>query len=235
MDLKTFFTENPSVALAFSGGTDSSYLLYAGLAYGANIRAYYVKTAFQPQLNMMTPCGLSNSSVPISASSIKMYSATKLSQQITTVLYCKTNLYCLAPSCSRRWLRRPDCGTNAQMRPATALVCVHCKNFCPISAVSAESPRRMFGYCQKKRAFYWDKPSMPVLATRIPAGTSITAEMLKQVNVLKIVCSACFKRFPYPCFHVAARIQLPAIRWGLQSPNEKNCSMYWSPILNKLF
>ena len=47
--LNQFFQENPKVALGFSGGVDSSYLLYAGLHYGAQIQPYYIKTAFQPQ------------------------------------------------------------------------------------------------------------------------------------------------------------------------------------------
>lgn len=38
MDLQQFFKENPRVAIAFSGGVDSSYLLYAALRYGARIR-----------------------------------------------------------------------------------------------------------------------------------------------------------------------------------------------------
>ena len=48
MTLETFFHENPRVALAFSGGVDSAYLLYAARACGAQVRAYYVQTAFQP-------------------------------------------------------------------------------------------------------------------------------------------------------------------------------------------
>ena len=48
MNLQEFFTENPRVAIAFSGGVDSSYLLYAALHHGARARAYYVNSAFQP-------------------------------------------------------------------------------------------------------------------------------------------------------------------------------------------
>ena len=49
MELSDFFQENPQAAIAFSGGVDSAYLLYAGVKYGARVKAYYVKTAFQPQ------------------------------------------------------------------------------------------------------------------------------------------------------------------------------------------
>ena len=44
MDMQGFFRENPRVAIAFSGGVDSAYLLYAGATYGKDIRAYYVKS-----------------------------------------------------------------------------------------------------------------------------------------------------------------------------------------------
>ena len=48
MDLAQFFQENPRCALAFSGGVDSAYLLYAAMSHGARVRPYYVRTPFQP-------------------------------------------------------------------------------------------------------------------------------------------------------------------------------------------
>ena len=35
MELRDFFQECPKVALGFSGGVDSAYLLYAALDHGA--------------------------------------------------------------------------------------------------------------------------------------------------------------------------------------------------------
>ena len=52
MDLKEFFRQHPKAAIAFSGGVDSSYLLYAALQCDADVRAYYVKGAFQPQFEL---------------------------------------------------------------------------------------------------------------------------------------------------------------------------------------
>ena len=49
MTLQAFFQANPRAALAFSGGVDSAYLLYAGVRAGADLRPYYIKTAFQPR------------------------------------------------------------------------------------------------------------------------------------------------------------------------------------------
>lgn len=52
MTLQEFFAENPKVALAFSGGVDSSYLLYAATDCRAKVRAYYVKSVFQPRFEL---------------------------------------------------------------------------------------------------------------------------------------------------------------------------------------
>ena len=52
MNLSAFFKENPKAAVAFSGGVDSAYLLYAAKAAGADVCAYYVKSVFQPQFEM---------------------------------------------------------------------------------------------------------------------------------------------------------------------------------------
>ena len=46
MTLEAFFAQNPSGALALSGGVDSSYLAWAAGKYGQSWRAYYVKAAF---------------------------------------------------------------------------------------------------------------------------------------------------------------------------------------------
>ena len=46
--LRSFFKEHPRAALAFSGGTDSSYLLYAAVRSGADVKAFTAKGPFQP-------------------------------------------------------------------------------------------------------------------------------------------------------------------------------------------
>lgn len=46
--LEEFFARTPRLAVAFSGGCDSSYLLAAALQAGCEVKAYSVRTAFQP-------------------------------------------------------------------------------------------------------------------------------------------------------------------------------------------
>ena len=50
--LDDFFRAHPRVAVAFSGGVDSAYLLYEAKRCGADVRAYYVNTAFQPAFEL---------------------------------------------------------------------------------------------------------------------------------------------------------------------------------------
>ena len=52
MDLKTFFQTYPKVAVAFSGGVDSAYLLYEAKLYAENVKGYFVKSEFQPQFEL---------------------------------------------------------------------------------------------------------------------------------------------------------------------------------------
>ena len=49
MELKAFFQRHPKVALGFSGGVDSAYLLYAAKQYGADVSAYFIESQFQPE------------------------------------------------------------------------------------------------------------------------------------------------------------------------------------------
>lgn len=49
MNLKEFFSKNKKVAIAFSGGVDSVFLLQQALKNKAEVRAYYVKSDFQPE------------------------------------------------------------------------------------------------------------------------------------------------------------------------------------------
>ena len=50
--LQDFFSEHSKVALAFSGGADSAYLLWAARHCGADVCAYCVISAFQPAFEL---------------------------------------------------------------------------------------------------------------------------------------------------------------------------------------
>ncbi|MBR2180339.1 MAG: hypothetical protein IJ949_00455, partial [Oscillospiraceae bacterium] len=49
MTLAQFFSEHKNVGIALSGGVDSIYLMYSAVSCGADVRAYFAKTEFQPE------------------------------------------------------------------------------------------------------------------------------------------------------------------------------------------
>ena len=49
---REFFQDHPKMALAFSGGTDSAYLLYAARACDCHVRAYHAASPFQPAFEL---------------------------------------------------------------------------------------------------------------------------------------------------------------------------------------
>ena len=68
MTLNEFFSLVPKAAVAFSGGTDSAFLLWAARECGCDVRAYYVKTAFQPQFELEDARRLASERPPSSPS-----------------------------------------------------------------------------------------------------------------------------------------------------------------------
>ena len=60
MELQEYFERNNKAAIAFSGGVDSSYLLYAALKAGADVAAYYVKSQFQPEFEYEDACRIAD-------------------------------------------------------------------------------------------------------------------------------------------------------------------------------
>ena len=50
--LRGFFERHTKIALAFSGGVDSAYLLKEAVNCGAEVKAYFVKSQFQPDFEL---------------------------------------------------------------------------------------------------------------------------------------------------------------------------------------
>ena len=187
MELREFFEQYPEVAIAFSGGVDSAYLLYAAKQYGKRIKAYYVKTAFQPQFELEDAKRLA---VELGAE-IQVLEADILRDPIAAsnpadrCYHCKKKLF----SCILK-AAREDCfsvlldGTNASDdasdRPGMRA----------LTELSVRSPLRECGLTkqmirrlsQEAGLFTHDKPAYACLATRIPVGETITAEKLQRTE-----------------------------------------------------
>ncbi|MBR6321944.1 MAG: ATP-dependent sacrificial sulfur transferase LarE [Lachnospiraceae bacterium] len=183
MTLETFFRENPKAAIAFSGGVDSAYLLCAAGKYGAKCRAYYVKSAFQPEFELEDAKRLAKEL----GADMKILTVDVLSDETVRknpadrCYYCKQRIFStiLREAAADGYTLILD-GTNASDdagdRPGMRA----------LRELQVRSPLRECGLTKaeirrlSKEAglFTWDKPAYACLATRIPAGEEITAEKL---------------------------------------------------------
>ena len=185
--LEQFFKENPKVALGFSGGVDSSYLLYAGLQSKANIRAYYVNTAFQPEWELQDAFKLAGH-VGAELTVIEMdvlRNKKVIANPANRCYYCKMEIFTtLQKQALADGFTLVIDGTNASDdandRPGMKA----------LTELSIHSPLREAGITKdevrrlSKEAglFTWDKPAYACLATRIPTGQAITADLLHRIE-----------------------------------------------------
>ena len=215
MTLLAFFKENPKAALGFSGGVDSSYLLYAGVQTGADIHPYYIKTAFQPQFELDDAERLcAQLGVPLTVLELDVLKNEAVTANPPDRCYhCKTALF---GALSTRALAdgytllldgtnaSDDAGDRPGMRALKELhVCSPLRE-CGLTKAEIRRLSREAGL------FIWDKPAYACLATRIPSGDAITAEkLLATERAEAFLFSLGLTDFRVRNYHGAARLQFP--------------------------
>ena len=187
MDLQTFFKENPVAALGFSGGVDSSYLLYSGIHCGAKIKAYYVKTAFQPQFELQDALRLAKQlGADMTVIETDILAVPGVAENpADRCYYCKTAIFSLIrqhalndgyPILIDGTNASDDAGDRPGMKALQELTVRSPLKEC---GLRKSDIRRLSG---EAGLFTWDKPAYACLATRIPTGTAITAEALRKIE-----------------------------------------------------
>ncbi len=215
MTLLAFFKENPKAALGFSGGVDSSYLLYAGVQAGADIQPYYIKTAFQPQFELDDAERLcAQLGIPLTVLELDVLKNEAVTANPPDRCYhCKTALF---GALSTRALAdgytllldgtnaSDDAGDRPGMRALKELhVCSPLRE-CGLTKAEIRRLSREAGL------FTWGKPAYACLATRIPSGDAITAEkLLATERAEAFLFSLGLTDFRVRDYRGAARLQFP--------------------------
>ena len=214
MTLEQFFQENPRCALGFSGGVDSAYLLYAGVKAGADIRPYFIKTAFQPAFELADARKLAEGlGAEVTVLELDALADPRVAANPADRCYfCKQNLF--------RTLKERAIadgypvlldGTNASDEAGDR------PGMRALAELSVRSPLRECGLTKAEiRArsreaglFTWDKPAYACLATRVPTGTAITPEALSAVEgAEKALAALGYRDFRVRLFHGTARLEL---------------------------
>lgn len=183
MTLQQFFIQNKKVALAFSGGVDSAYLLYAAIKAGCDVHAYYVKSAFQPEFELEDAKNLTKElGANMTVLELDVLSNSVIRKNPANRCYhCKKLIFSkiIEAALSDGYELLID-GTNASDdaddRPGMQA----------LNELQVHSPLRSCGITKDNvrqlskdaRLFTWNKPAYACLATRIPTDEEITIKKL---------------------------------------------------------
>lgn len=216
MTLQDFFQVHPAAALAFSGGADSAYLLWAAKACGADVQPYFVKTAFQPQFEYDDARRLCDAlGVELKVLQTDILSQSAVAENSADRCYhCKRHLFTVLCDRARRdgyalVLDGTNASDDAADRPGMRA----------LQELGVRSPLRECGLHKSdirqlsKQAglFTHDKPAYACLATRIATGQSITAATLEKAERSEaFLASLGFRDFRVRLSGSRAKIQLTA-------------------------
>lgn len=215
MTLNEFWKENPKAAIAFSGGVDSSYLLYTAVRAGAKVTAYYADSAFQPTferedaLRLAKDVGAELKILPLSVLEVPKVAENPANR----CYYCKRAIFSalIAAAAADGYDLILD-GTNASDQVSDR------PGMEALRELSVRSPLRECGLTKSEirelsrqaGLFTWDKPAYACLATRVPAGETITAEKLEKTEKAEdFLRSLGLRDFRVRLLKGCARIQVP--------------------------
>ena len=187
MTIREFFKENPAAAVAFSGGVDSAWLLHEAVRYAQRTAAYFVRTPFQPDFELedaretAARLGASLTVVELDILADPAVAANPADR----CYYCKKALFTRLLEAAGAGgfplvLDGSNASDDAGDRPGMRA----------LRELGVRSPLRECGVTQadirrlarEAELPVWSKPSYACLATRIPAGTAITARDLGRVS-----------------------------------------------------
>lgn len=215
MTLSDFFDSTPSAALAFSGGVDSAYLLYAAIQCGVKVRAYYVKTAFQPQFELDDAQRLTQElGADMWVLTLNVLAdQTVISNPPDRCYFCKKRIFSAIAQAAKAdgfdiLLDGTNASDDARDRPGIRA----------LRELSVRSPLRECGVTKadirrlsrEAGLFTWNKPAYACLATRVPSGEEITSNKLRKTEMAEnFLFSLGFTGFRVRLMDDCARIQVP--------------------------
>ena len=187
MTLQDFFRANSKAALAFSGGTDSAYLLWAASQWAQDVKAYYVHSPFQPAFELADAKRLAEElRMPMTVLEADILSVPAAAANGPDRCYhCKTALFTLLKNAALAdgytllidgTNASDDAGDRPGMRALKELAVRSPLRECGVTKTEVRQRSREAGL------FTWDKPAYACLATRVPTGTAITPEALTAVE-----------------------------------------------------
>ena len=240
MTLETFFREVPRAAVAFSGGTDSAFLLWAAKKQGCQIQAYYIHTAFQPRFELEDARRLAGElGIPMQVIDMDILGVPEAAQNgPRRCYYCKRALFTrLREQAAKDGYTVLLDGTNASddagdrpgMQALRELRVRSPLRECGITKDMVRSLSREAGL------FTWEKPAYACLATRIPTGTEITREDLQRAEQAETALMALgFRDFRVRLSGEKARLQVTGKQMALAVDKRSEIVQALKPLFQEV-
>lgn len=241
MDLQQFFIQIPKAAIAFSGGADSAFLMWAARQYGCDVHAYYVKTVFQPEFELDDAKRLAGQlGIPMKVIELDILSVSEAEENgPDRCYYCKRTLFAALRNAARAdgyavLLDGTNASDQADDRPGMRA----------LYELDVRSPLRECGITKsevRKRSeqagiFTWKKPAYACLATRIPTGTRIKTRDLERVEQAETAMGELgFQDFRVRLYGDGARVQVTAEQMQLVTEKRKQICDKLEPLFSAVF
>lgn len=215
MTLECFFQENPSGAIAFSGGTNSSLLVWAAMKYGKDWHAYYMYSDFQPTFELADARKIAaECAAPLTILEGHVLQNPEVAANPANRCYfCKRIIFsALRKQAEQDGYSLLIDGTTASDDSGD------CPGIKALEELGVRSPLRECGFTKwdirdlsrQAGLFTWNKPAYACLATRIPTGTPIAAESLRRIEQGEnLLFSLGFANFRLRLHGDTAVLQLP--------------------------
>ncbi len=241
MELKEFFSNHKKVAIAFSGGVDSAYLLYSAMKFGVDAHAYYVKSPFQPEFELMDAKRLAEEiSARFTILELDVLEDENIKNNpANRCYYCKRKIFSAILNAAAKdgydvILDGTNASDDASDRPGMKA----------INELNVLSPLKECGLTKaqirqlsrEEGLFTWNKPAYACLATRIPAGDVISLEKLKTTEYAEgYLYSLGFRDFRVRYINGAARLEFSQeqLKKALDEREKIVCELkrYYSAVL----
>lgn len=214
MKLAEFFRENNKIAVGFSGGVDSAYLLYMAKKEQAEVMAYYVKSQFQPAFELEDAIAFAKQwDVPLRILTVDVLADERIKENPQNRCYfCKQHIFSTIVEAAKEdgftvVVDGTNASDDANDRPGVkALAELEIKSPLRQCGVTKQDVRK--GLKQAGIAI-WDKPAYACLATRVATGEEITEEKLMRTEKAEgFMTSLGFRDFRIRCKDEVAVIQI---------------------------
>lgn len=215
MQLETFFQAHPRTVIAFSGGVDSTWLLYEAVRAGADVCACFVQSPFQPAAALGRAQALAAQiGAPLSVLTLDPLEDAHIRANPPERCYlCKRMIFTrMLAFAAQREIPAVLDGTNASDDPNDR------PGMRALAELGVLSPLREAGLTKteiRRRMREaglpgWERPSDSCLATRVKTGQALALPLLQRIDRAEAALAALgFSGLRVRVAGNAARIELP--------------------------